>query len=249
MVSSVFNDQTYLVTGASSGIGKATARMLLAEGANVVGISRSQCTGTEGQDEDSGFTWLQCDLSDFEALNRKISSLLRKIGPLRGVILCHGFGDFGSLENFSVDRIRKLVDTNLTSCILVSRLVLPVMKRQEEGDLVFIGSESAMVGGKKGAVYCATKFGLRGFVQSLRSECAASGIRVSIVNPGPVDTGFFMDLDFGPGENRENFLEAGDVAEAVGAILRMPAGSVVDEVNLSPQTRVIRGKKPGKPSR
>ena len=247
MDSNEFDGHTFLVTGASTGIGHATARMLLGGGASVVGISRSPCGDLQDSNGDNRYRWVQCDLSDFDSLSRQVSGLLRDQGSLRGAIICHGFGKFGSLENFSPEQICDLVDTNLTSCMLIARLVLPVMKSRGEGDLVFIGSESAMTAGKKGAAYCATKFGLRGFAQSLRSECAASGVRVSMVNPGPVNTGFFRDLDFAPGEDSQNFLEARDVAEAVGTIVCMPAGSVIDEVNLSPQTRVIRGKKPGDP--
>jgi short-subunit dehydrogenase len=185
---------------------------------------------------------LQCDLSDFVALDRLVGQALKQIPGLDGVILCHGYGDFGSLEEFSVSRIKSQIDTNLTSNILISRLVIPKMKARNCGDLILIGSESSLKGGKKGAVYCAAKFGLRGFVQALRQECASNNVRVAIVNPGMVDTAFFDKLDFAPQESRENMLQANDVASAVKGILDMPEGSVVDEINMSPQKTVIRNK-------
>jgi short-subunit dehydrogenase len=218
--------------------------MLLDSGASVIGVSRRKSSpqNLAVYRDTRRLQLLQCDLSDFVSLDRLFSETLKQIPRLDGVILCHGFGDFGSLEEFSVSRIEQQIDTNLTSNILISRLVIPKMKAQKCGDLILIGSESSLKGGKKGAVYCAAKFGLRGFVQALRQECASNNVRVAIVNPGMVDTEFFDKLDFAPQESRANMLQAKDVASAVKTILDMPAGSVVDEINLSPQKTVIRNK-------
>ncbi len=235
--------KTFLVTGASSGIGAAVCRLLLDHNARIIAVSRRQIADESGTHrKQQNFQTVRCDLSDFEALHTLLGQKLKTVACLDGVILCHGRGDFGSLEEFSVSRIKNQIDTNLTSVILISRLAMPIMKQQGYGDLVIIGSESALKGGKKGTVYCAAKFGLRGFAQSLRAECAASGVRIALVNPGMVDTEFFAHLDFNPGESRDNALQADDVAGAVKTILDMPAGSVIDEINLSPQKSVIRNK-------
>ena len=119
------------------------------------------------------------------------------------------------------------------------------MKKRAAGDIVFMGSESARSGGKRGAVYSAAKFGLRGLAQSLRQECAASGIRVSIINPGMVKTAFFDELDFQHGDEVDNYILPEDVASAVLTIIEARAGTVFDEINLSPQKKVIRSAKPG----
>ncbi len=246
----MYANRTFLVTGASSGIGHAVTTALLSRSAKVIGVSRREpeLTPTEMHDFDSeNFQFLGCDLSDFESLSNSLEPEIRRLRkekshPLDGVVLCHGYGDFGAVEQFSNERISLLIDTNLTSHIMICRLVLPVLKTVGAGDLIFIGSESSLKGGKKGAVYCATKFGLRGFAQSLRQECATSNVKVSIVNPGMVDTGFFDDLDFAPGESQDNQLHAETVAKAVMAIFDMPSGSVVDEINLSPIKTVIRNK-------
>ncbi|WP_423907438.1 SDR family oxidoreductase [Candidatus Spongiihabitans sp.] len=246
-----YKGKIFLVTGASSGIGAAVSRLLLDNGAQVVAVSRRKITGEsfsnrEQQNFQSSrkgiLKIMQCDLSDFESLDKSIGQTLKSISYLDGVVLCHGFGDFGSLEEFSVARIKRQIDTNLTSIMLISRLAMPIMKKQGCGDLVIIGSKSGLEGSKKGAVYCAAKFGLSGFVQALRKECAASGVRVAIVNPGMVDTEFFDELDFTPGQSRDNALQADDVANAVKTILDMPAGSVIDQINLSPQKSVVRNK-------
>ena len=119
------------------------------------------------------------------------------------------------------------------------------MKQRGSGNIVFMGSEAALAGGKRGAVYSAAKFGLRGLAQALRQECAASGLRVSIINPGMVQTEFFNELDFRPGESSNNYILPDDVALAVQMILEARQGTVFDEINLSPQKKVIRFPKPG----
>ena len=243
-------DSIFLVTGASSGIGKAICLSLLRRSVEVIGVSRTsvEFTPSESADIDpSQFQWLCCDLADFGALSTILGGELkalatRKPVSLGGVVLCHGYGDFGAVEQFSNKRIARLIDTNLTSHIMISRLVLPMLKTAGQGDLIFIGSESSLKGGKKGAVYCATKFGLRGFAQSLRQECSTANVRVSIVNPGMVETAFFDELDFEPGESRENRLHAQTVADTVMGVFDMPKGSVIDEINLSPLKTVIRNR-------
>jgi short-subunit dehydrogenase len=108
---------------------------------------------------------------------------------------------------------------------------------------VLIGSEAALRGSRYGSIYCAAKFGLRGLAQALRQEAATAGVAVSIVNPGMVRTGFFDELDFVPGERPENALEPADVAEAVWLAVSTRAGAVVDEIDLSPLSRVVRKKR------
>ncbi|WP_424948167.1 SDR family oxidoreductase [Candidatus Spongiihabitans sp.] len=238
-----YKGKIFLVTGASSGIGAAVVKLLLEDGAQVVAVSRRKIAAENFSGRPrQNFQSIQCDLADFGSLDDAVGRAIKNIACLDGVVLCHGFGVFGSLEEFSVARIKNQIDTNLTSIMLISRLAIPIMKKRGRGDLVIIGSESGLKGGKFGAVYCAAKFGLSGFVQALRQECAASGVRVAIVNPGMVDTEFFDHLDFAPGESRDNALQADDVASAVKTILDMPAGSVIDQINLSPQKSVIRNK-------
>ena len=226
----------FLVTGGSSGIGQAVVGKLVGSGHPVINVSRRN----SGVDS-ALVTSIQCDLSDLDQIEKQLKEPVRT-SQLSGAVLCHGYGDFGCLEQFSSARIRRLVDTNLTSYILLSRLLVPVLKTTGKGTLVLIGSEAALQGGRQGAVYAASKFALRGLVQSLRQECSGSGVRVSLVNPGMVDTAFFDNLSFGPGDRQENALNAEDVANAVISILEAPAHTVIDELNLSPLKTVVRHK-------
>ncbi|MEJ2316041.1 MAG: SDR family NAD(P)-dependent oxidoreductase [Gammaproteobacteria bacterium] len=224
-----------LVTGCSRGIGLAMTKRLLDEGHRVVGISRL----SPGIDSDR-FSHVGIDLSDLDKLPHALHELSAQQPDIDAVVLNAGIGRFGSLEEFSVRQIRQLVDLNLTSQVLLAREFLPKLKKRGSGDLVFIGSESALRGGRYGTVYAATKFGLRGLVQALQEECSTSNVRVGIINPGMVNTSFFDELDFRPGEEADQHLVPDDVVAAVLLMLDARQGAVIQEINLQPQKRVIR---------
>ena len=234
--------RTLLVTGASSGIGHAIATLLLRQGYRVIGLARDF---SKASFDSKNFVAVSIDLSRLEELAARLEALIQDEPAIDGVIFCAGSGRFGSLEEFSHTQIRALIELNLTSPIYLARTLIPGMKQRASGDIIFMGSEAARTGGKRGAVYSAAKFGLRGLAQSLRQECAASGIRVSIVNPGMVKTAFFDELDFQPGNEPDNYILPEDVAQALLTILEARTGTVFDEINLSPQKKVIRFPKPG----
>ena len=100
-----------------------------------------------------------------------------------------------------------------------------------------------MNGSRKGAIYCASKFAVRGFTQALREECGNSNVRVCLINPGMVKTAFFEHLAFEPGEHESNFILPEDVAAAVSYVVGTRAQIVIDEINLSPLNKVIKFKK------
>ncbi len=234
------NENTIVVTGASSGIGRATASRLLENDYHVIGIARdfSKCPVDSKQ-----FTTLELDLSRLDELPARLDELARDQPSISGLVCCAGSGRFGSLEEFSFEQIRELIDLNLTSQVYVVRALLPAMKRRQAGTIILMGSEAALAGGKRGAVYSAAKFGLRGLAQSLRQECASSDLRVSIINPGMVKTGFFDTLDFRPGDADDNYILPEDVAAVVLEVIETRSGTVIDEINLSPQKKVIHFKK------
>lgn len=229
--------KTALVTGAASGIGRAITEYLLDKGYGVIGLVRdaSKVTGLK-----KNFRPHVVNLADIDGLAAKLNAVIEDHPVIDAIIACAGAGRFGSIEEFSSKQIRELIDLNLVSQIEMVRVLLPKMKRHKHGDIIFIGSDAALQGGRKGSVYAASKFGLRGFAQSLRQECAASGLRVSLVNPGMVKTNFFDQLNFAPGPDEENYIRPKDVAKAVNMILELPPGTVVDEINLSPLKKVIK---------
>ena len=235
----------FLVTGVSSGIGQAVTGNLLEYGVDVTGIARRSVAFPSRDQDDAchgDFQLIRCDVSEFGKLARCMTTLMRETDHLDGMVLCHGYGDFGCIEEFSDLRIRQLVDTNLTSNLIICRYVVPRLKATGGGDIILIGSEAGLRGSRMGSVYCAAKFGVNGFAESLRDECAASGVRVCAVNPGMVDSAFFDSLDFCPGDSADNHIMPGTVAEVVRMILTMPSKTVIDTIKMTPQKRVVRKK-------
>ena len=232
-------ERKFLITGASRRIGAAITRRLLESGCGVVAVARDFSTWSEPL---PGLETVNLDLSQVETLPHRLDELARNHPELDGLILNAGYGRFGSLEEFSYPQIQALVETNLLQHIYFARAFIPRFKKQGRGDLILIGSEAALIGGRKGAVYSACKFGLRGLAQSLREECSGRGVRVSLINPGMVDTGFYDQLDFAPGETADNHLRPDDVAQAVKLVLQAPPGTVFDEINLNPLKKVIHFK-------
>ncbi len=231
--------RTVLVTGASSGIGKAITEKLLHLGHRVIGISRDlkRLSYEAGQ-----FSGIEIDLSNLQKLPEKIKALKKQYPEIDAVIFSAGIGQFGSLEEFSYSQIELLLTTNFTSQAFLAKGLISGLKKKPYSDLVFIGSEAALKGTQKGTIYCASKFALRGFTQALREECGKSNVRVSLINPGMVKTAFFDPLSFEPGEASNQHLLAGDVADAVCYILNARPGIVIDEINLNPANRVVKAK-------
>ena len=231
--------RTVLLTGCSSGIGKAITEHLLGAGYRVLGVARRAEAKTSGGD----FVSIPLDLQNLDTLGVQLREALAPYPEVNAVISNAGVPAFGNLEELSEKQIRKWMDVNLTSHMLVVRTLLPLLKRHATSDVVIMGSEAALKGGRRGSVYCAAKFGLRGFAQALREECASSGVRVTLVHPGMVRTPFFDDLDFAPGDAPENAIVPEDVAQAVAMVLAARPGTVFDEIVLSPLKKVVQKKR------
>ena len=229
-----------LLTGAGGGIGRSIATLLLSSDWRIVGVGRDPARPGFSQ---KAFSQATIDLSDLEHLPEQVRLLANEHEDIDSVVCAAGVGRFGSLEEFSYQQIRELIDINLTSQLYVVRAFLPLLKRRGRGDVVLIGSEAALAGGARGAVYSATKCALRGFCQSLRQESAAAGIRVTLINPGMVRTDFFDQLDFEPGEDLAHAIVPEDIAVAVKMVLSARAETVFDEINLSPLKKVVRRKR------
>jgi len=225
-----------IVTGASSGIGRETVIQLLNAGHHVIGMARDfSRLGVNS----ALFQAIEIDFAEIASATDALKETARKLTGVTDLICCAGQGRFGSLEEFSYEQIRELMEINFVSQACVVRAFLPQIKQHGNGSVLFVGSEAALKGSRRGTVYCASKFALRGFAQALREECSASKVRVGIVNPGMVKTPFFDELDFAPGDNPENFLQAKDVADTLVWMLTRREETVVDEINLSPLKKVI----------
>ena len=228
--------KTAVVTGSSSGIGRAISQDLLSHGYKVIGLARDH---KKFDPENKQYFPYEIYLTDFDRTVSLLKRILADHEEVNVLVSNAGFGKFQYLENFSVTQIQSFLDLNLLSHILVCQILVRYFKKQMGGDIIIMGSESAVLGKKKSTLYSAAKFGLRGFSQALRDEVGSSDIRVCLINPGMVRSPFFGDLNFYPGENFENAIETSDVAAVVTDILAMRRGTIIDEVNLSPAKKVI----------
>ena len=228
--------KTAVVTGSSSGIGRAISQDLLSHGYKVIGLARDH---KKFDPKNKRYFPYEIDLTDFD---RTVSLLKRILVNHEGINILvsnAGFGKFQSLENFSIKQIQSFLDLNLLSHILVCQFLVKHFKKKMGGDIIIMGSEAGVLGKKKSTLYSAAKFGLRGFSQALRDEASSSNIRVCLINPGMVRSPFFNNLNFYPGRNFENAIEPSDVAAAVMDILATRRGTIIDEINLSPAKKTI----------
>ena len=232
-------DKCVLVTGSSSGIGYEITLKLLGIGAKVIGIARNH---DRSKLENKNYTTYKCDVSAHQKLEILLKQILKKHPQINCFISNAGYGDFGPLENFSTLQIKSFIATNLTSHMVITKLLLPHFKRIKMGDIIFIGSEAGLLGTQNGSLYCAAKFGLRGFSEALSKDVAKKNIRVSIINPGMVRTDFFENLNFEPGSNEDNVVCIKDISSTVEYILNLSRNTIVNEINLSPSKKAIKFK-------
>ena len=232
-------DKCILVTGSSSGIGYEITSKLLDLGAKVIGIARNY---DKSNLENKNYIKYNIDLSVREKLEILLKQILKNHPQINCLISSAGYGDFGPLENFSTSQINNFMATNLTSHIVITKFLLHHFKRIKIGDIIFIGSEAGLLGTKNGSLYCAAKFGLRGFSQALSEDVSNKNIKVTIINPGMVKTNFFENLNFEPGIKETNSIGIKDISSTVAYILNLNRNTVADEINLSPTSKSIKFK-------
>lgn len=232
--------KTILLSGSSSGMGRAIAEKLLVENYHIIGLARNH---TKFTPTSSSYFPHSIDFSDIPSLE----SHLRQIQKLHnnnidGIICCAGYGEFSELEQFSVEKMQRVINVNFLSQAILVKLFLPILKKKQSGNIIFLGSECALAGQKKASLYCASKFALRGFAQSLRKECVGAHVSVTLINPGLVDTPFFDTLSFRPADEFEHAIQPEQIANIVSMLLMQEHNCVIEEVNLQPMKNVIRKK-------
>lgn len=182
-----------IVTGASSGIGLATARKLAARGTHVVLVARTESKLREAVTElgEARATACPLDVADRTALQALPGRVVEQHGRLDIVVNNAGVNHRGEVKHRTGEELAGILETNLVAPILLTRAALPHLKRG--GCVVNVASIAGKVTLPHEATYSSSKWGLRLFAKALHLELAAEGIRVCNVNPGPVDTGFFGD--------------------------------------------------------
>ena len=222
-----------IVTGASSGIGKAIAEMLVSLGYEVFGFGREFTA-------EVSFHPVVCDLLDTEELERHIKQI-RKQYEIYILINNAGIGYYGLHEELNAAKIKQMVRTNLELPLLLSNLLLRDLKKSK-GYLLQISSVTALKNSPHGCAYGATKAGLTAFSRSLFDEARKYGVKVTVIHPDMTQTKLYRNADFAQGEEEASYLLPEEIAETVRDILYMREGAVVIEITLRPQLHRIRRK-------
>lgn len=181
-----------LVTGATSGIGKAIASGLVSEGASVYGTGRDPAARSNADKThyDIGVNYLPLDTRSEESVETAVSAVLGKEGRLDVLVACAGMGIAGAVEDTDIADVTHQMDVNFLGTVRTIKACLSSMRRRGSGKIIVIGSIAGRVGMPFQAFYSSSKFALEGFVESLRQEVKKFGIEVCIVEPGDFHTGF-----------------------------------------------------------
>lgn len=174
---------TVLLTGASAGIGRATADLLARQGWTVIGASR-RGTGGEG--------WSGCtmDVDDDASVERAVAEAVERHGMIDAVVACAGFGIAGPSETTPLADARAQLETNFWGAVRVVHAVLPGMRARRQGRVVLVSSLGGLIALPFQSFYSASKFALEGWGEALAYDVAPFGIHVTLVEPGNVRTEF-----------------------------------------------------------
>lgn len=215
-----------LVTGATSGIGAACARVLATAGADVFLVARRRDLLSRIAGEIGGHD-LSADLADDGQVEAVSAEVAARLGGSPD-ILVHAAGVFSlaPLHQTGLEDLDRSLTVNLRSAFLLARAFLPGMLRRNRGHIVLVGSVAGRTAFPDNSAYSASKFALRGMHEVLREETRGTGVRTSLVEPGACDTPLWdpIDPDRHPGlPSRDGMLEAGQVAEAILFLVTRPA--------------------------
>ncbi|HET7585415.1 MAG TPA: SDR family oxidoreductase [Gemmatimonadaceae bacterium] len=231
--------RTALVTGASRGIGLAIASAFVREGARVAMVARSaELLEARAAELGARAIAVSADVSTRDDLARMAAHAVQHFGGAPDIIV-NNAGSFtiAAIESIDPDVFIRSLETNLVGPFLVTRMFLPEMRARGSGHIVSIGSVADRSAFAGNGAYSPPKFGLRALHEVLRAELRGSGVRTSLISPGPTDTPLWdaLDPDSRPGFTpRRQMLRAGDVAEAVLFAVTRPERVAVDELRLSP---------------
>ena len=225
-----------VITGASRGIGAELARRLAADGARLVLLARGR-EALAALAGELGAEPVVCDVSDLAQVEDAATRIEKIAGGAPDIIVNNaGIFEIGAAHKLSVDIFRRTLDVNLVAPFALVHAFLPGMRARGSGHLVTIGSVADRNIFPGNAAYSASKYGLRALHEVLRAELRGTGVRTTLVSPGPVDTDLWDPID---PDNRAGFtpraqmLAAAEVAEAIRWVIAAPAGVNIEELRLA----------------
>lgn len=229
---SLLQGRAALVTGASRGIGAAIADLLAQRGARVIRVSRTLKPARRGALQD-----VSCDLTDWDQVSRLAAATMAEYGTPDIVVSNAGAFLLRRLDATESADLDLQLAANLRAPFAVAKAFLPAMGQAGRGSFITIGSVADHVGFPENAAYAASKYGLRGLHETLLQEYRGTGVRLTLVSPGPTDTSAWdpFDPDHRPGFiPRAGMLHPTDVAEAVLFVVTRPEHVLIDWLRLGP---------------
>jgi len=187
-----------VVTGASRGIGRATARALASRGLDLVLLGRPSAELERARSECTNACVIPCDLSDLAAVEHAGRQLLEVNGAPAIVVHNAGVVQRKSVEELTIDAWQYELMLNLSAPFVLTRALLPAMRVRGQGRILFVGSISSTLGTARQSAYCASKWGVIGFMKSLAAELSDSGLMTAAVLPGSVATQMLEGSGFPP---------------------------------------------------
>jgi NAD(P)-dependent dehydrogenase (short-subunit alcohol dehydrogenase family) len=221
-----------VITGASRGIGAAAAETLAAEGARVIRLARTLRDVTRDNVED-----VRCDLTDPQQVSRVAARIIAQYGAPDIVVSNAGAFLLRALEATETAEVDLQLAVNVKAPFYIAKAFLPSMRAAGKGSFISIGSVADHVGFPENAAYAASKYGLRGLHETLVAEYSGTGVRLTLISPGPTDTNMWDPVDL---DNREGFtpralmLRPADVAEAITFVATRPSHVVIEMLRLGP---------------
>lgn len=178
-----------LITGITSGFGRAMASQLSLDGHRVYGTYRRD------SDPLPGVTYIKADVQDLESLKNAVSQVVEAEGRIDTLISNAGMGVGGPLEFTSIEDAQRQMDVNFMGMVRLVSLVVPIMRQQQHGHIICISSIGGLMGLPYQGMYSASKFAIEGYCEALRLEVRQFGIKVTVINPGDFSTGFTAQRD------------------------------------------------------
>jgi NAD(P)-dependent dehydrogenase (short-subunit alcohol dehydrogenase family) len=236
------NNNTAVITGAGSGVGRAIALLLAAKGWRAALIGRREEALKETMilagENASHFLAYPCDISNPVLVGAMAKAVSKAFGDIEVLVNAAGTNTPArSLKELALDKYRELLETNLTGPYLCVQAFLPSMRERCSGTIINIVSDSAkQASAKAGPAYVASKFALLGLTQSINAEERANGIRACAILPGDIDTPLLDKRPNPPAlEARTKMLQAEDVAACAWLAITLPDRAVVEEITIRPR--------------
>ena len=219
-----------LITGGSSGIGKATAKMLIQHGA-IVSITGRDKEKLENVASEINAIPIHLDVSKYNSIAVKVLDAFHSMKGIDVLINNAGIGEFARLEDVKISQFEKIFSTNVFGLTMLTQEVAKFFKTQQHGSIINIGSSAATAGFPSGSVYCASKFALRGLTECWRHELRRENIRVMLINPSEVTTAFNNKKRL-ERENEPKKLTPDEIAHAIVSAIRMDDRGFIPELNV-----------------